>query len=178
MEELEDTHRSQDPFQPEFENEDIPSIAERVRFWEEQDKINRELIPRVIRHNELLTKHIAEHDNLPKVASTAISQTLAKVKEEHRQWYEAALNASKEEHRQWYKETLKASKAEQLQEYEAALDATKNDLAGQFQDGLDEALASLLHETRKIRNVLVVIASGAGMIGVAALVVSLITLFQ
>ena len=27
------------------------SIAERVRFWEEQDKINQELIPRVIRQN-------------------------------------------------------------------------------------------------------------------------------
>ena len=163
MEGLEDVNRSQDPFQPEFENEDTPSIAERVRFWEEQDKINRELIPRVIRHNELLTKHIAEHDNLPKVASAALSQALVEAREEHHQLYEAALKASKEEQRQMY---------------DAALDATKNDLAGQFQAGLDEALASLLQETRKIRNWLVVIASGAGMIGVAALVVSLITLFE
>ena len=71
------------------------SIAERVRFWEEQDKINQELIPRVIRQNELLTKHIAEHDNLPEVAGNAIGQALAGAREEQRQQYEAALDAAK-----------------------------------------------------------------------------------
>ena len=50
------------------------SIAEKVRFWEEQDKINQELIPRVIRQNELLTKHIAEHDSLPEVAGNGTKQ--------------------------------------------------------------------------------------------------------
>ena len=38
---------------------DSTPIADRVRFWEEQDKINQELIPRVIRQHELLTAHIA-----------------------------------------------------------------------------------------------------------------------
>ena len=64
---------------------DSDSIAEKVRFWEEQDKINQELIPRVIRQNELLTKHIAEHDNLPEVAGNAISQAFAGAREEPRQ---------------------------------------------------------------------------------------------
>ncbi len=45
--------------------EETVSIADRVRFWEEQDKINQELIPRVIRQHELLTGHIADHVNLP-----------------------------------------------------------------------------------------------------------------
>ena len=71
------------------------SIAEKVRFWEEQDKINQELIPRVIRQNELLTKHIAEHDSLPEVAGNAISQAIAGAREEQRQQYEAALDAAK-----------------------------------------------------------------------------------
>ena len=30
-------------------DEDPVPIGERVRFWEEQDRINQELIPRVIR---------------------------------------------------------------------------------------------------------------------------------
>ena len=73
------------------------SIEERVRFWEEQDRINQELIPRVIRQNELLTKHIAEHDSLPEVAGNAISQALAGAREEQRQQYEAALDAARKE---------------------------------------------------------------------------------
>ena len=47
-----------------------PNIA----VWEEQDKINQELIPRVIRQNELLTGHIADHENLPLVAGNAIRE--------------------------------------------------------------------------------------------------------
>ena len=39
-----------------------PKIAERVKFWEEQDRINRELIPRVIKNHELLAKHIESHE--------------------------------------------------------------------------------------------------------------------
>ena len=44
-----------------------PGIAEKVRFWEEQDRINQVLISRVIGQNELLTKHIEEHDDLPEL---------------------------------------------------------------------------------------------------------------
>ena len=44
---------------------DSTPIADRVRFWEEQDKINQELIPRVIRQHELMSAHIADHENLP-----------------------------------------------------------------------------------------------------------------
>ena len=41
---------------------ETPKIAEKVRFWEEQDRINRELIPRVIKQHELLTTHIEGHE--------------------------------------------------------------------------------------------------------------------
>lgn len=61
--------------------EDAPRIAERVKFWEEQDRINQELIPRVIRQHELLTGHIADHENLPLIAGNAISETLAEARE-------------------------------------------------------------------------------------------------
>ena len=66
---------------------DSTPIADRVRFWEEQDKINQELIPRVIRQHELLTAHIADHENLPLVAGNAISEALER--------YDAALDAAK-----------------------------------------------------------------------------------
>ena len=46
-------------------------IAEIVKFWQERDKINQELIPRVIRQNELLTAHIKDHEILPIVAAAA-----------------------------------------------------------------------------------------------------------
>ena len=48
---------------------ETPKIAEKVRFWEEQDRINRELIPRVIKQHELLTGHIEGHET----ASTHIA---------------------------------------------------------------------------------------------------------
>ena len=41
---------------------ETPKIAEKVRFWEEQDRINRELIPRVIKQHELLTAHVEGHE--------------------------------------------------------------------------------------------------------------------
>ncbi len=52
-----------------------PTIAERVKFWEEQDRINRELIPRVIKIHELFTDHVAGHEE----ASTQIAGAEARM---------------------------------------------------------------------------------------------------
>ncbi len=41
---------------------ETPKIGERVKFWQEQDRINRELIPRLIKSHELLTRHVETHD--------------------------------------------------------------------------------------------------------------------
>ena len=49
-----------------------PKIAERVKFWQEQDRINRELIPRVIKNHELLTKHVESHGDGDSMARTQI----------------------------------------------------------------------------------------------------------
>ncbi|MYE55308.1 MAG: hypothetical protein F4X34_08975 [Chloroflexi bacterium] len=51
------------------EEVETPKIAEKVRFWEEQDRINQELIPRVIKQHELFTAHIEGHET----ASTQIA---------------------------------------------------------------------------------------------------------
>ena len=185
------------------------SIAKRVRFWEEQDKINQELIPRVIRQNELLTAHIAEHENLPEVAGRAISETLVAAREEQWKEHKAALDAAertiaeatrattqaladaREEQRGQYEAALDAAEGtiaeitrattqaladerqEQRRQYEAALEAARRDLAQNVQTSLNQALGVMNRESRRTRNVLVVIAAGAAIISVAALVVSL-----
>ena len=165
--------------QTQAEDEGKSSIADRVRFWEEQDKINQELIPRVIRQNELLTKHIAEHDSLPEVASRAISEALAEAREEHRQQYEVALDAAKrelaEQSQVTLDQTLATARQDMRQQYDGALDAAKKELAEQAQTRLDQTLAALSQEARKTRKVLVGLASVAVASGVAGLIVALLT---
>ena len=48
----------------ESETQDTPKIGEKVRFWEEQDRINQELIPRVIKQHELFTAHVQGHEDV------------------------------------------------------------------------------------------------------------------
>ena len=197
VEELVEIAGNQQTTQAQMENEGKLSIEERVRFWEEQDKINQELIPRVIRQNELLTEHIAEHDSLPEVAGNAISQALAGAREEQRQQYEAALNAANIELGEQTQAKLqnalddfqmmlsdaKAQLGEQTQEsitqaleqLQTAMATHRTELNEQAQAGLNLGLATLREESRRTRNMLIVIASGAGIICVAALIVSLLT---
>lgn len=51
---------------------DEPKIAERVKFWQEQDRINHELIPRVIKNHELLAKHVESHEDGDSLARSQI----------------------------------------------------------------------------------------------------------
>ena len=127
---------------------DSTPIADRVRFWEEQDKINQELIPRVVRQHELLTAHIADHENLPLIAGNAISEALAEAREEQQKHYNAALEASKQE---------------MQQQYDAA------------QTNLDRAVTTLNQEWRKTRNILIGITTAAGAIAITAIIVAILT---
>lgn len=165
---------------------DSDSISDKVRFWEEQDRINQELIPRVIRQNELLTKHIAEHDNLPEVAGNAISQALAGAKEEQRQQYEAALDVAKRELAEQsqasiqkalddFQTALSAAKTELYEPIQTAMTTHKTELNEQAQVSLNQGLATLREESRRVRNLLIGITSGAGVICIATLVVGILT---
>ena len=58
-----------------------PKIAERVKFWQEQDRINRELIPRVIKNHELLSKHVESHEDGDSLARAQIEALEARVAE-------------------------------------------------------------------------------------------------
>ena len=60
---------------------DEPKIAERVKFWQEQDRINHELIPRVIKNHELLAKHVESHEDGDPLARAQIETLEARVAE-------------------------------------------------------------------------------------------------
>ena len=77
-------------------SESTPPIAERVRFWEEQDRINQELIPRVIRQHELLTRHVSDHEMLPIVAAAAAREAIEQAQGETLRQLEEALTLNQE----------------------------------------------------------------------------------
>ena len=78
------------------EDEKPTHIAERVRFWEEQDRINQELIPRVIRQHELLTNHISDHEMLPIVAAAAAREAIEQAQSETLRQLEEARGHNQE----------------------------------------------------------------------------------
>ena len=103
-----------------------PNIAEKVKFWEEQDKINQELIPRVIRQHELLASHIADHENLPLIAGNAISEALAEARQQQQAQHEAEmaeLRAEAEEQRRQHESELTAARAEREEQAAALIEA-------------------------------------------------------
>ena len=143
------------------DSEDTVPIADKVRFWEEQDKINQELIPRVIRQHELLTEHIADHENLPLIAATAISEALTKALQQQQERYEAALAK------------VKAESEEQRHQHQAEMEAAKTDREAQTRQHADE-VATLREQLRKTRQMLITIAAGAAVLAAAALAVAIV----
>ena len=67
-------------------------ISERVKFWGEQDKINKELIPRVIHQHELLTRHIGEHESLPEVVASAVHNAVTTVRTEQKREFDEEVS--------------------------------------------------------------------------------------
>ena len=126
-------------------------IAERVRFWEEQDRINQALIPRVIRQSELLTRHIAEHDDLPQLVGRVVADALA----EQGKQYDAALEEATAHLNATHAEALQQANAEQSQKYEAAI-------------------TGIQQEARQTRNRLTAIAAGAVAVAVVAVVIAVL----
>ena len=156
--------------------EDAPRIAERVKFWEEQDRINQELIPRVIRQHELLTGHIADHENLPLVAGNAISEALAEAREEQSQQL-AAAKAEREEQGRQHEADLAAAKAEreeQNRRHEAELAAAKAE-RGEQDRQYQTSLAALQGQTLKVRNLVIGVSAGAAVISIAAIVIAILS---
>ena len=143
------------------DSEDAVPIADKVRFWEEQDKINQELIPRVIRQHKLLATHIADHGNLPLIAANAISEALTEARQQQQERYEAALAE------------VKAESEEQRRQHQTELEAAKTEREAQTRQHADEA-ATLREQLHKTRQMLITIAAGAAVLAAAALVVAIV----
>ena len=99
-----------------LDDEQIP-IAEKVQFWQEQDRINQALIPRVVRQSELLSQHVGEHENLPLVAAQAVSEALKQAREEA----DAILREAKTEREEQASllETFAVEREQQAAQYQA-----------------------------------------------------------
>ncbi len=147
-------------------NEEQPSIAERVQFWEEQDRINQVLIPRVIRQNELLAKHIAEHDDLPELIGRVVSDALSE---------QATL----------YNEAMEQSAAELRAAYERSLGKTRQELQAQYAEALDKAnteqqvtyegaISTVRHEASRTRKWTTTVATVAIGVAVAAIIIAVL----
>lgn len=130
------------------------SIADRVRFWEEQDKINQVLIPRVIKQAELLTAHIGEHENLPEVVSRAIAAALQEALAEQEGKYQAAL-------------------AEQSRQYQVALEAQELQYEAKLSEAIAKASDIVEKRAVKVRILLVGLAAAGVATGLGSLLLNL-----
>ena len=170
-----------------------PNIAERVKFWEEQDKINQELIPRVLRQHELLTAHIADHENLPLVAGNAIREALVEAREEQRLQHEsemAELRAEAEEQARRHEAELAAARAERQQQAEALAQAkaAAEEHSRQHQAELTAARAereeqsrqhsdqvtTLQAQLRQTKTQFLMVAGSAAVIAIAGVVIGIL----
>ena len=135
-----------------------PPISERVRFWEEQDRINQALIPRVIRQNELLAKHIAEHDDLPELIGRVISDALS----EQATLYNAAMERAATEMKAAYAQELDKTARELEAQYAEALEKANSEQMEAYED----AISTVQQESGRTRKWAITLAAVA--IGVAA----------
>ena len=142
------------------------SIADRVRFWEEQDKINQVLIPRVIKQAELLTAHIGEHENLPEVVSRAVAAALQEALVEQEGKYQSALA---EQSRQ-YQAALEA----QERQYQSALEAQERQYAAKLSEAIAKAADIVEKRAVKVRILLVGLAAVGVATGLGSLLVNLL----
>jgi len=61
---------------------DTPTIADKVKFWQEQDRINQVLIPRVIKTHELLVETSKQMDKFTEDIANSESRVTDKLKNE------------------------------------------------------------------------------------------------
>ena len=66
-------------------NTERPNIGEKVRFWEEQDKINQALIPRVKELHEIVTDLHKRTSNISSQIAEAEARVLQKIQEQNEQ---------------------------------------------------------------------------------------------
>ena len=158
-------------------NSETPGIAERVRFWEEQDRINQELIPRVIQQHELLTRHISDHEMLPIVAATAAREAMERAQAETLRQLEEAQTQHQELSKQLEESNAQAERqSSELQEAKGEREKltgevlkTKKEREEQKKQHLEE-----LSRVKAANRMPKVIATAACVAAAAAIVIAII----
>ena len=142
---------------PLVSEEDSPSdegkipIGERVRFWQEQDRLNQAVVPRLIAQGELLSQHVVEHENLPRVVSDAVQSALSR----QQQRFNEELERISEE----YAEQLRTTTEDAVGKVEQENEKTINHFKG------------LLRKTRLGLSIVVAIGITLGVIAVVIAVI-------
>ena len=147
-------------------DEEPPPISERVRFWEEQDRINQVLIPRVIRQGELLTRHVAEHDNLPEMIGRVIADALS----EQATLYNVAMERASSEMQTAYDQALDKTSQELDAQYAAALEKASTEQRASY----EAAISAVKHEASRTRKWAAVVGTVATLIAIAAIVIAVL----
>ena len=132
------------------DDEKIP-IGERVRFWQEQDRLNQAMVPRLIAQGELLSQHVVEHENLPRVVSEAVQSALSR----QQQRFNEELEQISEE----YAEQLRTTTEDAVRRVEQENEKTINHFK------------SLLRKTRLGLSIAVAIGIALGVIAVVIAVI-------
>ncbi len=161
--------------QDELNEQDI-SIAEKVQFWEEQDRINQELIPRVVRQNELLAQHVGEHENLPLIAAQAVSNALKEAREETTALLEAAKAERQEQASQL--ENVKAEREEQNRQHEAERNKLVQEAKAEREEQARQhqaELAGLKKKADQMRNLAIGVSAVATATGITAIILAILT---
>ena len=171
-----------------MEFQDTPQgIAGRVQFWEEQDKINQVLIPRVLRQHELLVDHVREHDNLPELLAKATHNATQEVQASFKKTMDEAL----EQQEQTFSQTISQLEArhqadldQQRQEYAVAqqqqketFDQAAEQLKAQHESDLarqKQEYADARAQDRKARNILIAVTAVSVAAGISGLLYNLL----
>lgn len=59
--------------------QEVPKIAERIKFWEEQDRINKALIPRVLKNHDLIVELSQQTSKITETISVVESRINEKI---------------------------------------------------------------------------------------------------
>ena len=157
-------------------NDQDVSIAEKVQFWQEQDRINQELIPRVIRQNELLAQHVGDHENLPLIAAQAVSNALKEAREETTALLEAAKVERQEQASQM--ENAKAEREEQNRQHQAERNKLMQEAKAEREEQARQhqaELTALKKKADQMRNLAIGASVVATATGIAAIILAILT---
>ncbi len=164
---------------------DRPGIADKVKFWEEQDRINRELIPRVLRQNELLSAHVASHEDV-RVQTTTMNARIEELAERHtREMREleartgeqirSSIDSRVDEMIEFHKRELAELEARTGKQIRSSIDSRVDEITERYKREMAELEARTAAEVRSSNRFAIVVSMASAGIAALAVVMALVT---